>query len=109
MKIRRLSGFSSFMLASHLHLMKYLPPQDYTTPPKLFSWPNMAIIPKVTKGNGLRKGFLFPETKGKMRLPPTLREMVGLNPREPHLLEPTIPHLDGDGNWSPTQSVLLLS
>ena len=25
-------------------------------------------------------GFLFPETKGKMRLPPTLGEMVGLNP-----------------------------
>jgi hypothetical protein len=72
-KIRRLSGFSSFMLVSHLHLMKYLPPQDYTTPPKLFSWPNMAIIPKVTKETGLLvKGFLFPKAKGKMRLPPTL-------------------------------------
>ncbi len=41
--------------------MKYLPPQDYTTPPKLFSWPNMAIIPKVTKGNGTQDegGFAF--------------------------------------------------
>ncbi len=49
------------MLASHLHLMKYLPPQDYTTPPKLFSWPNMAIIPKVTNWNGTQDegGFAF--------------------------------------------------
>jgi len=40
--------------------MKYLPPQDYTTPPKLFSWPNMAIIPKVTRNLGLllKPGFV---------------------------------------------------
>ena len=66
MKIRRLFGFSSFMLASHLHLMKYLPPQDYTTPPKLFSWPNMAIIPKVTKGNGTPSKGVF-VSKGKRK------------------------------------------
>jgi len=29
---------------------------------------------------GLQNRFLFPEAIGKMRLPPTLREMVGLNP-----------------------------
>ena len=70
MKIRRLSGFSSFMLASHLHLMKYLPPQDYTTPPKLFSWPNMAIIPKVTKGNGTpSKGVFVSRDKRKDAVP----------------------------------------
>ncbi len=54
-----LSGSSSFMLASHLHLMKYLPPQDYTTPPKLFSWPNMAIIPNVTNWNGSQGEGVF--------------------------------------------------
>ena len=74
MKFRRVSGFSSFMLASHLHLMKYLPPQDYTTPPKLFSWPNMAIIPKVTNWNGTPGKAVFVEgVPGGMRFPPKLR------------------------------------
>ncbi len=27
-----------------------------------------------------QRGFLFPETKGKMRFPPTLRGMVGYKP-----------------------------
>jgi len=44
--------------------MKYLPPQDYTTPPKLFSWPNMAIIPKVTRNLGLLAKGVFVSHRG---------------------------------------------
>ena len=87
MKIRRLSGFSSFMLASHLHLMKYLPPQDYTTPPKLFSWPNMAIIPKVTNWNGTpSKGVFVSNDKREDAVPA---------------------HIEGDGRIKSTGTALM--